>query len=165
MSLQHVGAPFGGCAKSTQQLFLRCAFCLLLYARAFNGITGFLPGVQSTEQSGGVINSLRVQCEHRTGARMFGRSSTVSNDHLVLGQFAGFGRKLGRRDQDGAFDVALFERRFGSCIDDQNFSLLPKIVHLRRCYAACIIRRSRRCCRRRGTLRLHRFARVTCREK
>src|ERR1041385_5166134 len=93
---------------------------------------------------------------------MFGRSSTVSDDHLVLGQFAGFGRELARRDQDGALDVALFERRFGSCIDDQNLSLLPKIVHFRDCDSPGVIcRRSSRVRGGRRELKVYRVSGIT----
>jgi len=41
------------------------------------------PGVKSTDQSCCVLQAELIQVEHRTGARMFGLSRTVRDDHLV----------------------------------------------------------------------------------
>src|ERR1044071_3953800 len=57
-------------------------------AAAFGRQLRFLPRAHAAEQRGGRIYLLRLECEHRTGARVFGRSSAVEDERLVLRQFA-----------------------------------------------------------------------------
>ncbi len=102
----------------------------------FNWISGVPPRVQSAKQSCCVLKSPRVKCEHRTGARLFGRSSTVGDNHLAFWQLIRSRREFGRRDQDGASDVPLFEGGFVARIDDQHLVLLPKLVQFVRSDAA-----------------------------
>ena len=59
---------------------------VLLLRSSLHRITRFLPGIQSTQQSSRVLDSILIECEHRTGARVFGRSSTVGRDELVFRQ-------------------------------------------------------------------------------
>ena len=59
----------------------------------FDRIAGRLPGVQTTKQRRRVIDSFGFEFEHRPGARMFVRSSTVRGDHFAFGQLVQFGRQ------------------------------------------------------------------------
>lgn len=66
------------------------AYCLLLTAHCslarFYRIAGRLPRIQTAEQCRSVIDALSFEFEHRPGARMFVRSSTVGRDQLALRQ-------------------------------------------------------------------------------
>ena len=68
--------------------FLLTAYCLVptdFLLLSLDWIAGILPGRQTTQEGRCVCNSFCVEFEHRPGARMFGRSSTVRNYRLVLG--------------------------------------------------------------------------------
>lgn len=64
-----------------------------------------LPSVKAAEQRCCVGNSIRFQKKRRTGAGLFGRSSTVRNDFLVLRQSGNARRKHGLGQRKSAFDV------------------------------------------------------------
>jgi hypothetical protein len=69
--------------RLTAFCLLPTAFCLLA---CHDRKSRSLPRAQATEQCRRVIDSFGFEFEHRPGARMFGRSSTVSHDHLVARQ-------------------------------------------------------------------------------
>ena len=53
----------------------------------FHGESGVFPRVPATQECSGVFDTFCFEIEHRTGARMFGRSSTIGNNHLIPRQF------------------------------------------------------------------------------
>jgi hypothetical protein len=56
--------------------------------------SGLLPGTQSAEEACDIFESLRLQIEHRTGARVFGPSRAIRDDQLVFRQLANTGGEL-----------------------------------------------------------------------
>ena len=103
----------------------RSAFCLLLLLRALYRIACVLPGRQTAQQGRRVVHSFALEIQHRTGARVFGRSSTVSNDRLISRELIDLLENLPLGNQDRALYAALFEGRFRTRIDDQSFSFFP----------------------------------------
>ena len=91
---------------------------LLLHRGPFDRIACCLPCIQTAEQCRRVIKSFCFEFEHRPGARMFGRSSAVSRNHLVAGQIRELGCERPCRHRDCPFDVFIFESRFRARIDD-----------------------------------------------
>src|SRR4051794_38297335 len=57
-----------------------------LHRIAFGRELRFFPSGHAAEQRGRVIHPLRLGYEHRTGARVFGRSSAVEDYRLLLWQ-------------------------------------------------------------------------------
>lgn len=94
---------------------------------------GGFPGGKAAEQRARVFESLLLQQERRTGARVFGRSATVGDDALILRQICEIaGLQLAQRDIDGAFDVRCLVRVRASDIDDDRLLFreqLPGLFH------------------------------------
>ena len=85
------------------------SFLLLSFGRRgvllHRAASGF-PGGEAAEQCACVFESILLQQERRPGARMFGRSSTVSDDALILRQICEIARlQLFQREIERAFDV------------------------------------------------------------
>ena len=91
-----------GCSCFRSRLALSA---LPLRRSSFHRVSGLLPSLQSPEQGRRVMKSFRIECEHRTGARVFGRSSTVSDNHLVTWKFAATRSELVRGDENRAFNA------------------------------------------------------------
>lgn len=71
---------------------------------------------------------------------MFGRSSTVGDDHLVLWQFIELCQDCPGRNQERAWDVLLLVSRLRASVDDGDFVLFPKLVQFFRRDSTRIIR-------------------------
>src|SRR5215204_5333923 len=88
---------------ATDYWLLATDYCLL--ATPLRREPGRLPGGHAAEEGGRVFDAFLPECERRTGAGVFGRSSAVEGERLVL-------RELGRarldlivRHQERALDV------------------------------------------------------------
>src|SRR5436853_4308647 len=86
------------------------------------------PGVQPTLQTRHLRETLSLQLEHRTGARMFGGSSAVGDDQFVLGQLAGARADIGERNRDRALGVTRVVRLLGR--SEEHTSELQSLRHL-----------------------------------
>ncbi len=113
--------------RSISRNVLHSAFLL---RRSFDWIARGLPGIQSAQQRRRVIETFLFECEHRTGARVFLRSSTVSDDHLVAWQLFEFRRDLARGNRNGARDVAGLVIGFAASINDQHVLLVPELMQV-----------------------------------
>src|SRR5438270_10802363 len=120
--------------------------------------TGVLPSVPSAEQGGGVLDSVSVEVEHRTGACMLVESSTVRYEELVRGQTREVVRQLAQRDVDGPRDVALVVLILRPDVDPDRLFLFHELHRLgavdpaggreliftrigARCYLQAVVRR------------------------
>src|SRR5260370_15841024 len=66
----------------------------------------FPPPIPAAEEGGRVLHSVSIQIQHRTGARMLGRSGTVGNDELSGRTLLQPGHELGTRNAQSSLDVA-----------------------------------------------------------
>ena len=60
---------------------------LLLDGLSLNRLSFLLPQLKAAQQGCCVLEPVFIECDHRTGGRVFGRSRTVSHDHLVVRKF------------------------------------------------------------------------------
>lgn len=72
---------------------------------SLNRLSFLLPQLKAAQQSCCVLESVFIECDHRTGGRVFGRSRTVSHDHLVARKFLQMILDFTGRDQLRAGDV------------------------------------------------------------
>jgi len=60
---------------------------LLLDGLSLDRLSFLLPQLKAAQQGCCVLEPVFIECDHRTGGRVFGRSRTVSHDHLVARKF------------------------------------------------------------------------------
>ena len=60
---------------------------LLVDGLPLDRLSFLLPQLKAAQQGCCVLEPVFIECDHRTGGRMFGRSRTVSHDHLVARKF------------------------------------------------------------------------------
>lgn len=77
----------------------------------------FGPRVEAAQQSRGVFYTFSFEIDHRTGARVFGRSSAVGDNQLVARHFAGLSQDLIDGDQARTFDMRLLKGHLAAHID------------------------------------------------
>src|SRR2546430_495252 len=89
-----------------------CRIGLLLLVRVLRRLhqrlgrqIGLLPCIPAAQQRGSVLDSLSIEVEHRTGACVFIRSSTVSDQELLLRESLEVRGKLSQREVQRPFDV------------------------------------------------------------
>jgi hypothetical protein len=104
--------------------FLLSTFSFLLFPVRIHAGCHFKAGlyhcVIAAQDRGSVFETLSLEIEHRTGARVFGRSRAVGGDHFVARQFINMSQNLGRRNQPRAFDVTQFISRLAAHIDNNH---------------------------------------------
>src|SRR5262249_57487053 len=90
---------------------------------------GGLPGANAAEQRARVFESLLLQQERRTGARVFSRSATVGDDGLIFRQiFEIAGLQLAQWDIDRPFDVRRLLRVDTSDVTDARLAFRDQLL-------------------------------------
>jgi hypothetical protein len=102
--------------------------------------SGLGPGVQPTLQTRHLRETLSLQLEHSTGARMFGGSGAVGDDQFILGQLAGARADIGERNRDRALGVARVLRILGADVDQHGLALGKRLEGLGRRDPALLLR-------------------------
>ena len=115
------------CRLLTAFCLLLSAFCLQLL-RGFDRIARRGPCIQAAYQSSRIFDSFCFEISHRTGASMFGRSSTVGDNHLVMRKFVDARQHLVGRNGDRALDMIALVRILVARVDDQHVAFCPQPV-------------------------------------
>ena len=87
------------------------------------GEAGFDQRVITTEHRGRIVNSFFFEYPHRTGAGMFRRSRTVSDNHLIAGQLLPPLADFAEGNRQRAFDMAYLVGFYAAHINQHRFIL------------------------------------------
>jgi hypothetical protein len=83
----------------------------------------FLPTLKPAQQSCRVFDSLALECDHRTGGRMFVVSRTVSDNELVTRQLLQVIGDVSSGDHVSAGDVPDVVGVLSTHVDDENLAV------------------------------------------
>ena len=92
-------------------------------ALLFDRLVLLSPQVEPTQQSGCVFDSFFLECDHRTGGRMFFVSRTIGHDQPVAGQLFGVIADRVRGNQLRAGNVSHVVRVLAAHVHDKDFPL------------------------------------------
>src|SRR6266545_2531280 len=90
----------------------------------------FFPRIPAADEGGGVLDSVSIEVEHRTGACMLVLSSTVGDQKLFRGEISQPGQKLAERNIDRSRDMALVVRLFRADVDIDRFLRFDELHRL-----------------------------------